>query len=405
MPIPDDWKRPDGSTKGLGFLGLLQLPNGKVASEYSIADSEKLKDKNGNYLDYPSLVPTLTKQEVQAVLNAATNNIDVPDSIKQKAEAFAIQRQQAGKPLFAQTGEQQNLYPDLKRAPIPSFYMPQRMSADDFANKLKEKFPDLKTFSSTAIVNKVLAVRPDLVDKIENPMAGDAAASAEQDRLRNQAQTQSAFTRSVLDAFPGIGGVIGSMFGSPILGGALGVGAGRGAEDLALQGLGLDNSTPTQKAGNIAKDVLTAGATSGVADAAMSPIRSLRTTLGDISNLEDAILPTRLRGFLKSPITDALANAIKEKPDPYTRPLDRSLIPTLDAEPTTDIPNTSSVKEGELVPPKQIGAGQVRFSVDPTGKTVDTLSNADDLKELNNVINKIITGQKPVTRLKWKITK
>lgn len=109
-------KRPDGSDKGDGFLGVFKLPNGSVASEYSIADSEKLKDKKGNYIDYPSLVPTLTREEVQQTLDAAHKGTDVPDSVKAKAEAHALKRQQQGLPLFATPGEERtDLHPDLER--------------------------------------------------------------------------------------------------------------------------------------------------------------------------------------------------------------------------------------------------------------------------------------------------
>ncbi len=110
--------RPDGTPKGNGFLGALKLgDSGDVASEYSIADSEHLKDAKGNYLDYPTLVPTLTKAEVVAVLQAAKNHTRVPVSVARKAEAFALSRKAKGLPLFAQPGEQQALYPELARVP------------------------------------------------------------------------------------------------------------------------------------------------------------------------------------------------------------------------------------------------------------------------------------------------
>ena len=111
--------RPDGTPKGYGFLGMFKLPGEgeDIASEYSIADSEHLKDAKGNYLDYPTLVPTLTKAEVVAVLQAAKNHTRVPGSVAQKAEAFALSRKAKGLPLFAQPGEQQALYPELARVP------------------------------------------------------------------------------------------------------------------------------------------------------------------------------------------------------------------------------------------------------------------------------------------------
>lgn len=108
--------RPDGTKKGHGFLGVLLRPDGRVASEYSIADSERIKDAKGNYLDYPSLVPTLTQQEVQTILTLREGE-PVPEAIKRKAEAFALARLKAGKPLFAQAGEEnERLHPHIRRA-------------------------------------------------------------------------------------------------------------------------------------------------------------------------------------------------------------------------------------------------------------------------------------------------
>ncbi len=108
--------RPDGTVKGQGFLGPFDLGKNGVASEYSIADSEQLKDAKGHYIDYPTLVPTLTRDEVLAVLAAAKAGKRVPSSVAQKAEAFALQRRAQGKPLFAQPGEQlMDLYPDIPR--------------------------------------------------------------------------------------------------------------------------------------------------------------------------------------------------------------------------------------------------------------------------------------------------
>lgn len=119
--IPPDWYRDDGTLKGLGFLGPLKLPNG-IASEFSIADSEKLRDARGRYIDYPTLVPTLTREEVQAVLRAAsdhTKKTKLPNSVYDKAESFALQRRDKGLPFFARPDEVQNLYPDVPRGPVP----------------------------------------------------------------------------------------------------------------------------------------------------------------------------------------------------------------------------------------------------------------------------------------------
>lgn len=111
--------RPDGTTKGDGFLGVLKRPDGGVMSEYSIADSEKLKDAQGHYLDYPSLVPTLTPSEVQTLLKSKPGDA-VPQSIKDKAEAYALQRVKQGKSVFAEPGEANTqIFAQIPRADQP----------------------------------------------------------------------------------------------------------------------------------------------------------------------------------------------------------------------------------------------------------------------------------------------
>lgn len=98
-----EFKREDGSTKGRGFLGALPLPNAfdpGVASEFSTADS-------ATGPDYPTLVPTLTAAELNKLLNHIESGVGkVPGSVYDKARAFKAQRERAGKPLFAQEGEQ-----------------------------------------------------------------------------------------------------------------------------------------------------------------------------------------------------------------------------------------------------------------------------------------------------------
>lgn len=103
-PTDSSWFRQDGSPKGQGFLGVLARPDGGVMSEYSIADSERLKTPTGQYQDYPSLVPTLTPQEIQSLLVSRPDTPIVP-SIKDKAEAYALKRLSENKPVFARTGE------------------------------------------------------------------------------------------------------------------------------------------------------------------------------------------------------------------------------------------------------------------------------------------------------------
>jgi len=96
-------KRPDGSQKGAGWLGLLRRPDGGVSSEISIG-----VEINGKEQDIPLLVPTLTRSEVQRLLATPTDenfNKNLPDTIKQKAISFARKRIGLGKSPFADPSE------------------------------------------------------------------------------------------------------------------------------------------------------------------------------------------------------------------------------------------------------------------------------------------------------------
>ena len=103
-PQADFGNRPDGTKKGDGFLGVLQLPNGDVATEYS-TQSNSVK-VNGKRIDFPSLVPTLTPEEIELMVNdIIPNNRDVPQNIMQKAVDHARMRLRQGKSVWATTAE------------------------------------------------------------------------------------------------------------------------------------------------------------------------------------------------------------------------------------------------------------------------------------------------------------
>jgi hypothetical protein len=106
-----------GPPKGLGHLGLLKTPDGGVMSEFS-QDGEI----NGVPVQYPLIVPTLTKDEVLGLVNHER----VTPEIEAKARAFALQRLQAGKSPFASPGEQRMQYPDIprQRVPLPTMEPP-----------------------------------------------------------------------------------------------------------------------------------------------------------------------------------------------------------------------------------------------------------------------------------------
>ena len=97
--MQDYGTRPDGSRKGKGWLGPLKSPNGHDVTEYTIG-----VPIGGKEMDIPSVVPTLTKQEIAQVLSAADNGEGVPDAIRRKAIAHAEMMVKSGKSVFAPRG-------------------------------------------------------------------------------------------------------------------------------------------------------------------------------------------------------------------------------------------------------------------------------------------------------------
>ena len=88
--------RPDKTKKGLGYFGELERPDGTgVMTEYSIG-----VPINGEEMDVPTLVPTLTPDEIRLILHMQEGD-DMPRSIVHKAIDHAHQRLSEGKPIFA----------------------------------------------------------------------------------------------------------------------------------------------------------------------------------------------------------------------------------------------------------------------------------------------------------------
>jgi hypothetical protein len=98
---PANWgTRADGSPKGQGFLGVLQRPDGKVSSEISVG-----VNLDGKETEIPTLVPTLSKEEVDYLMTHEPDPSTMPRSILDKAVAYAKDRLAAGKSPFAGPGE------------------------------------------------------------------------------------------------------------------------------------------------------------------------------------------------------------------------------------------------------------------------------------------------------------
>lgn len=93
--------RPDGTPKGSGWLGPIEIrmPDGStgVMTEYSVG-----VQINGKQTNIPSLVPTLTPEEVELMkTDIVPNGKPVPDAIVRKAADFARKRIARGLSVWA----------------------------------------------------------------------------------------------------------------------------------------------------------------------------------------------------------------------------------------------------------------------------------------------------------------
>lgn len=96
-------RRPDGTSKSSGYLGELKFkgPEGQegVATEYS-TQSGAVK-VNGKQVDFPTLVPTLSPEEVKLMLeDVIPNKKPIPEPVMQKAIQHANMRISKGMSPF-----------------------------------------------------------------------------------------------------------------------------------------------------------------------------------------------------------------------------------------------------------------------------------------------------------------
>ena len=107
------WVRNDGTLKGAGFFGELPRPDGRVSTEISMG-----VDFGDGEVEIPTLVPTLTKPEIDYLLNTDPNpkiwGTPIGESIKQKAIDHAIDRFKQNKNPFWEEGE------EIFKLPIPA---------------------------------------------------------------------------------------------------------------------------------------------------------------------------------------------------------------------------------------------------------------------------------------------
>jgi hypothetical protein len=122
-PPAAESKRADGTTKGAGFFGPITRPDGKVSTEVSIG-----VNLNGKETEIPLMVPTLTKPELDYIINNDPSSPDfqknLPRSIADKAVKFAKDRISQGRSPFADAQERPHQLPsgDAQKQPhqLPS---------------------------------------------------------------------------------------------------------------------------------------------------------------------------------------------------------------------------------------------------------------------------------------------
>ena len=95
-----DLVRHDGSMKGTGWFGPLKNSLDQDVTEFSIG----LNFGEGD-VDVPTLVPTLTPEEVQQVLDVSAGNGQLSDAIIQKAGTHARMRMDQGLSPFSVSGD------------------------------------------------------------------------------------------------------------------------------------------------------------------------------------------------------------------------------------------------------------------------------------------------------------
>ena len=92
--------RTDGSPKGTGYFGILKNSQGQDVTEFSVG-----VDFGGKQVEIPTLVPTLSKQEVQSVLDSSARGELPEQGIMQKAIQHAQERIQQGNSPFKVSGD------------------------------------------------------------------------------------------------------------------------------------------------------------------------------------------------------------------------------------------------------------------------------------------------------------
>ena len=93
---PDAKPQGDARNKGKGYYGELKRPDGGISTELSSSGTF-----GGREMEFPLIVPTLTKEELDILLSGGTPTKE----IYRKASQYAFERMKRGMSPFAQPNE------------------------------------------------------------------------------------------------------------------------------------------------------------------------------------------------------------------------------------------------------------------------------------------------------------
>lgn len=120
----DDMKRQDGTDKSTGFFGPQETSDGRIMTEYSVGI-----EIDGKEVEIPTLVPTLTKEELDHLKQGG----EPTDSIMDKAIEHAKERMSKGLSPFWTEGEEVTPVPTAEKqgvAPVEPGVTPQVAAAN-----------------------------------------------------------------------------------------------------------------------------------------------------------------------------------------------------------------------------------------------------------------------------------
>lgn len=200
-------KRADGTDKGSGWLGEIRLPNGNVATEYSVGVGF-----DGKEVEIPTLVPTLTPEEIAMMRDdIIPNNKQVPDSIMEKAIAHARQMMAEGKSVWAPNAVQPmgGSAPEAKSDPAVQTELERRLA------ETQSMLAGMQ--ASADIAAQQQAAQDAYAGHFANLLAQNEAYRQQQSQLWEQREKESRSRRTIAavsDALSSLGNLVGTSRGA-----------------------------------------------------------------------------------------------------------------------------------------------------------------------------------------------